>query len=133
MSQTDRRSGTWWGAIIDTILSGVTLVVIWYPLVFYSNALLGTPLGAGGVTAAVGVLALGTAYPFVTGLWSLGDLGEYLFVLFSSVFAWGIIIMAIIGVSGQQFFTTNSIPQTIMWGLAYFSAYFVTCRLDTRF
>jgi len=130
MPQTDHKSGTWAGATTDTVLSGVALVAIWYPLVFYSNALLGTAVGARAVTAAVGVLAVGTAYPFVAGSWSLGDLGEYLFLLFAAAFVWGVVTMAVIGMSGQQFSGAESLPQTIMWGLAYLSAYFVVRRTD---
>jgi len=130
MPQTGRRSGTWVGATADTILSGTALAIVWYPLVFYSNALLGTPLGTRAVTTAVGVLAVGTAYPFVARSWSLGDLGEYLFLLLATAFAWGFVIMAMIGVSGQQFSGSNSLPRVIMWGLAYLSAYFVVRQTD---
>jgi hypothetical protein len=75
-----------------------------------------------------GVLAIGGAYPIVSGNWSLGQLGEYVFVLFASALGWGLLGMLLILVSGLTFSGSNPVPQAVLWVTASLTAYIIVYR-----
>jgi len=128
MSTEGRESGSWAGATVDTVASVSALAVIWYPALHYANALARSPLTGSTVDFAVTVLAFGSAYPFVAGDFSLGDLGEYLFVLVGAALGWGVV--GTIGTVGLdvRFSGANRAPEAVVWGLAYVTTYVVVCR-----
>ncbi|WP_231185389.1 hypothetical protein [Haladaptatus sp. DYF46] len=97
-------------------------------MVSLGNAVLGSPASASTVNLVIGVLAVGGAYPVVAGDWSLGQLGEYVFVLTASAFGWGLLGMAVILVSGRTFAGSNPIPQATVWAAASLTAYIVVYR-----
>lgn len=130
MPITKRGGGSWTWATVDTVLSVLALGVVWHPAVSYANALTGTPFGEEVVVFAVGVLAVGTAYPFVAGDWSLGDLGEYLFLLYVAAVIWSVVGMGVILASGIRFSGTSAIPQATVWALAYVSVYVLVFRTN---
>lgn len=130
MGLESRENDSWTWATVDTLLSFSALVVTWYPAVHYANALAGSPLSESTVGFVGGVLALATAYPFVEGEWSLGDLGEYLFVFLASAVGWGIVGLTVIGPSGVRFSGSDPTPQALVWGLAYLTAYGIVFRTD---
>lgn len=119
------------GATVDTVLSVIVLTLIWFPAVSLMNSLAGRPFGGDLVFRVVVVLAVGTAYPFVAGDWSLGDLGEYLFLLFVAALAWGLVVMGVLVILGIELFSPNPLPQATVWFLAYGSTYYVVFRTDT--
>lgn len=77
---------------------------------------------------ATGVLAVGGAYPVVTGDWSLGQLGEYVFVLFASALGWGLVGVLLILVSGLTLSGSNPAPQAVLWVTASVTAYIIVYR-----
>lgn len=125
----ERQEGdSWAGATVDTVLSILVLVVIWYPAVHYTNILAGYPLSEPNVSVAVSVLAFGSSYLFVAGHLSIGDLGEYLFVLLVSVILWGIFGTIVTIAAGMSFSGSDYTPLAVTWGLAYLSAYIIVFR-----
>lgn len=131
MSIVKEGADTWVWATVDTVFSVFAFVVIWYPALHYTNKLVGFPLDESRVAFGVGVLALVSAYPFVAGNVSLGDLGEYLFLFLVAAFGWGIVGMIVIIGSGLVLSGSDVVPQAVVWGLAYFTAYLVVFRTKT--
>jgi hypothetical protein len=75
------------GATVDVVVAFASLaVVLGLPLVV-ANEALGTPLASGHVEWAVAVVALGGAYPFVAGDWSLAKLTDFALAAILTSFA----------------------------------------------
>jgi hypothetical protein len=128
MSMEGQEEGSWSLATVDTVLSILALLVIWYPVIYYTNTVAGFPLIESSVNFAVAVLAFGSSYPFVAGHLSLGDLGEYLFLLLASALVWGIIGTIATVAAGMTFSGSNYTPLAATWGLAYLTAYSIVFR-----
>lgn len=106
-------------ATTDVFLSTFGLGMVFYPLVLTTNELLGAPLTESQVTLFVLVLALGGSYPFVAGDWSLGFLGEYVFVFTASVLGIGLLGAVGIVVSGVELSGSDPLPRAVLFALAY--------------
>lgn len=128
MATAEQGLGSWLSATIDFLLSILGFTLIWYPMVSLGNTVLGSLVSASTINLIVGVLAFGGAYPVVAGDWSLGRIGEYIFVLIASAITWGLVGMVIVLVSGVSISGSNAVPQAIVWAAAYLTAYFVVYR-----
>ncbi len=128
MGTAERGLVSWVSATVDFLLAACGFTIVLYPMVSLGNAVLGSPASASTVNLVIGVLAVGGAYPVVAGDWSLGQLGEYVFVLTASAFGWGLLGMAVILVSGRTFAGSNPIPQATVWAAASLTAYIVVYR-----
>lgn len=132
MATADQGLASWLSATLDVILAGIGFVLVLYPMISLGNAVLGSPVTASTVNLIVGVLALGGAYPVVAGDWSLGQLGEYVFVLLASAIGWGVIGMLVVLASGVTLAGSNRVPQAVVWSAAYLTAYIVVYRTTLR-
>lgn len=115
-------------ATVDFLLAVVGFILAFYPLVSLGNAILGSPGSAATVNLVVGVLAVGGAYRVVAGDWSLGELGEYVFVLTAAAFGWGLIGMLVVLTAGLTLSGSNPVPQAVLWATASLMAYIVVYR-----
>lgn len=107
------------GATADVLSAVVALAILVYPAAHLGNALLGSPVPAGTLRLLVGVLALGGAYPFVAGDWSLDALVDAFLAFVAAVVVagvlGGVVIAALdLGISGG-----NPTPQAVAVGAAY--------------
>lgn len=130
MATAERDSSTWFSATCDLLLAVLGFALVWYPFVSLGNAVLGTPVADTTVTAVVGVLALGGAYPVLAGDWSLGRLGEFVFALTASAFAWGILGMLCVLAFDLTIAGSDRRPQAAVWAVAYATAYLLVYRID---
>jgi len=128
MTTVEREVATWTSATVDFVLAILVFTVAFYPVVSLGNAVLGSPVSDGTVTLVVGVLAVGGAYPVVSGEWSLGRLGEYVFVATAAAFGWGLLGLVVILVSGVSLAGSNPVPQALVWAAASFTAYILVYR-----
>ncbi|WP_080510492.1 hypothetical protein [Halorubrum coriense] len=128
MATAEREFDSWLSATLDFLFSAFGLVLVWYPMVSLGNAVLGFPVSASTRNLLVGVLAFGGSYPVVAGDWSLGRLGEYVFVLLASVLAWGFVGTVAVLAWEASFSGSNPAPQAAVWAAAYLTAYFVVYR-----
>ena len=128
MATIEQELESWLSATIDFLLSILGFTLIWYPMVSLGNAVLGSLVSAATVNLIVGVFAFGGAYPVVAGDWSLGRIGEYIFVLIASAITWGFIGMVIVLVSRVSISGSNAVPQAMVWAAAYLTAYFIVYR-----
>ncbi|WP_458208687.1 hypothetical protein [Haladaptatus sp. NG-SE-30] len=124
----ERGVVSWVSATVDFLLAVFGFIVVLYPMISLGNAVLGSPASASTVNVIIGVLAVGGAYPVVAGDWSLGQLGEYVFVLTASAFGWGLLGMLVILVSGRTIAGSNPVPQAIVWAAASLTAYLIVYR-----
>ncbi|MFC7045184.1 hypothetical protein ACFQH6_06965 [Halobacteriaceae archaeon GCM10025711] len=116
------------GATVDVSLAVAALAVVCYPAVSVGNALLGAPLDDATVRLAVGVVALGGAYPFVAGDWSLGRLGDYVFAFVVAAFAAGVVGAAVVLLFDLDVAGSDPLPQGLLFATAYLVAYLVAFR-----
>lgn len=128
MVAVERGLGSWLSATVDFLLAVFGFILALYPLVSLGNAVLGSPGSTATVNMVVGALAVGGAYPVVAGDWSLGRLGEYVFVLIASAFGWGFMGMLVILVAGLTLSGSNPVPQAVLWVAASLTAYIVVYR-----
>jgi hypothetical protein len=103
MSALPSGRQSWFGATVDVLLATAVLGVLWYP--------------------ALSTLALGSAYPFVAGPWSLGRLGEFCFVFVVAVFALGVLGAAVVVVSELALSGGDPRPSAVLLGGAYIVAF----------
>lgn len=111
MATAERGLDSWLSATFDLLLSILGFILVWYPMVSLGNAVFGFPISTSMSNLLVGVLALGGSYPVVAGDWSLGQLGEYIFVLVASAIGWGLIGMGAVLASGVSISGSNPAPQ----------------------
>ncbi|WP_178918180.1 hypothetical protein [Natronomonas gomsonensis] len=123
MSALPFQRNSWLGATVDVLLASAVLGVLWYPALSVGNELLGSPLTPSSVTLLAGTLAVGSAYPFVAGPWSLGRLGEFCFVFVVAVFALGIVGTAVVVVAGLELSGSDPFPSALLLGAAYLVAF----------
>ena len=123
MATAEQGLNSWLSATLDLLLSFLGFILVWYPMVSLGNSVLGFPVSTSTENLIVGVLALGGSYPVVAGDWSLGQLGEYIFVLIASAIGWGLIGMVPFLVSGVSISGSNPAPQAAVWAAAYLTAY----------
>lgn len=123
MSALPSGRQSWFGATVDVLLSTAVLGVLWYPALSVGNELFGSPLAPGTVPFLATTLALGSAYPFVAGPWSLGRLGEFCFVFVVAVFALGVLGAAVVVVSGLALSGGDPRPSAVLLGAAYIVAF----------
>lgn len=128
MATAERGLDSWLSATFDLLLSILGFILVWYPMVSLGNAVFGFPISTSMSNLLVGVLALGGSYPVVAGDWSLGQLGEYIFVLVASAIGWGLIGMGAVLASGVSISGSNPAPQAAVWAVAYLTAYIVVYR-----
>jgi hypothetical protein len=125
MSALPFQRNSWFDATVDVLLATTVLGVLWYPAISVGNELFGSPLTASNVTLLVGTLALGSAYPFVAGPWSLGRLGEFLFVFVVSVSGLGIFGALVVIVAGLGLSGSDPRPSVLLLAAAYLVAFVV--------
>ncbi|WP_158056625.1 hypothetical protein [Halorussus halophilus] len=113
---------TFW-ATTDVFLATFGLGMLFYPIVLTTNAMLGTPLTDSEVTLFVVILALGGSYPFVAGDWSLGLLGEYIFVFTASALGIGLLAAIGIVVFGIELSGSDPLPRAVLFAMAYFVSF----------
>ncbi|QLH78467.1 hypothetical protein HZS55_14725 [Halosimplex rubrum] len=128
MATAERGIGSWLSATYDLLLAVLGFTIVWYPVLSLSNTVLGSPVADATVNLIVGMLAFGGAYPVVAGDWSLGRLGDFAFVLIASEIGWGIIGMVSVLALDVTISGSNRLPQAIVWGAAYVTAYLVVYR-----
>ena len=132
MATAERGLDSWLSATLDLLLAVFGFVVVWYPTVSLANAVLGSPLSESTCNLLVGVLALGGSYPVVAGDWSLGRLGEYIFVFHVSAIGWGVVGMLPVLASGVSFAGGNRAPQAALVAVAHLTAYVLVYRAQLR-
>ncbi|WP_276260461.1 hypothetical protein [Haloglomus litoreum] len=132
MATSERGLDSWLSATLDLLLAVLGFAVVWYPMVSLGNAVLGSPAAPATVDVVVAVLALGGAYPVVAGDWSLGRLGEYVFVLVASAIGWGLVGFLFVFASGMSLSGSDPVPQAAVWLAAYATAYAVVYRAGIR-
>lgn len=130
MATAERGFDSWLSATIDLLLAVLGFTLVWYPMVSLGNTVLGTPVSDATVNLIVGMLALGGSYPVVAGDWSLGRVGDYVFVLIASVIGWGIIGMVSVLALDVTISGSNRAPQVVVWGAAYLTSYLVVYRTE---
>ncbi|GKZ14147.1 hypothetical protein [Haladaptatus sp. T7] len=128
MGTAERGLVSWVSATVDFLLAVFGFIIVLYPMVSLGNAVFGSPASASTIGLVLGVLAVGGAYPMVAGDWSLGQLGEYVFVLTVATFGWGLLGMIVILVSGLSLAGSNPVPRAIVWVAASLTAYIVVYR-----
>ena len=128
MGTAEPEPDSWVSATLDYLLSILGFTLIWYPLLSVGNAALGAPASVQTVNVLVGVLAFGGAYPVVAGDWSIGRLGEYVFVFFASALGWGLVGMVVVLASGVSLSGSSAVPQAVVWVAASLTAYLVVYR-----
>lgn len=128
MATAERGLDSWLSATLDLLLSVLGFTLVWYPMVTLGNAVLGFPVSDSTSNLLVGVLALGGSYPVVAGDWSLGQLGEYIFVLMASAIGWGLIGMVAVLTAGMSISGSNPAPQAAVWAAAYLTACIIIYR-----
>lgn len=122
-----RNDSIFW-ATVDLLFSFVGVSIALYPVIWIGNALLEFPLADTMVRILVGVLAFGGAYPFVTGDWSLGKLGEFTFAFAGSTVFVGLLLAFGIAALDLQFAGENPAPQAAMFTLSYLLSFIVVKR-----
>lgn len=130
MATAEQGLVSWLSATYDLLLAILGFVIVWYPLLSLGNAILGSPAADATVHLIVCVLAFGGAYPVVAGDWSIGRLSDYAFILITSAIGWGIIGMVSILALDLTISGSNRMPQAIVWGAAYVTAYLVVYRTE---
>ncbi|WP_080506811.1 hypothetical protein [Halorubrum distributum] len=130
MATAKKGLDSWLSATLDFFLSIIGFIIVWYPAVSLGNAILGFPVSASTSNLLVGVLAFGGSYPVIAGDWSLGQLGEYIFVLFASAIGWGLVGMTAVLASGVSISGSNLAPQAAVWVAAYLTAYIVVYKIQ---
>lgn len=116
----DRRDGEGYaGPTVDVLAATVGLGFVTYPLARSVLSLLGGPLPAGLVT---GVVAVGGAYPFVAGPWSLGTLGDYVLVWTAWVVALAAVALAVAMLAGGLAPVPAQASQVLLFSLAHLGA-----------
>jgi hypothetical protein len=128
---TRELTSVFW-ATVDFQLATLGLTVVLAPAIVLGNRAVGAPLPDWLVTLTVGALVVGGAYPFVAGHWSLGRLGDFMFVL---VAAWiSLLVLAAIAivVSGVRLSGDDLLPQAVVVWLGYPVAYWVVFRRGWR-
>ena len=128
MATAERGLDSWVSATLDLLLAMFGFILVWYPMVSIGNAVLGFPVSSSTSHLLVGVLALGGSYPVVAGDWSLGQLGEYIFVLLASVLGWGVLGMIAFLALGVSTSGSDPTPRAAVWAAAYLTAYIVVYR-----
>jgi len=78
-------------ATLDLCLAFVGVALVIGPGVVVLQDVLETPLSRGTLRWLVGGISFAGSYPFVTGRWSLGALGESAFRLYASVFVLAVV------------------------------------------
>lgn len=109
-------------ATSDLLWAVVGLAILWYPAISLGNALLGEPLADQTVRLLVGVLGLGSSYPFVAGDWSSDTLGDYVIAFVASAVAVGLLGAVVIVVLGLELSGSDQAPQTLAFAAAYLVA-----------
>jgi|SRR6056297_2910818 len=130
MRTADVRADSWLWATVDVLFAFIGFVVVFYPPVSFGTEVLGVSLAPSTVNLVVAVLALGGAYPVVAGDWSLGRLGEFMFVLVASAMVTAVAAMICIAVSGIRLASDTLVFRVTVWGLAYLLAYVVVYRTN---
>lgn len=128
MATVERGLDSWLSATLDLLLSVYGFIIVWYPMVSVGNAVLGFPVSTSTSHLIVGVLALGGSYPVVAGDWSLGQLGEYIFVFSVSTLGWGLVGMMAILASGVSISGSNLAPQAAVLAASHLTTYIVVYR-----
>lgn len=128
------RSDSFLLATLDVLLSAVGLCLATFPAVVGGNELLGWlgapafPLPDSAIGLLIGVVALGGAYPFVTGDWSLGRLGDFVLALTACTLAAGLLGMVAILVGGLALSGENPLPQAAAVACGYVGAHLLVRR-----
>jgi hypothetical protein len=130
MATASDRARSWLSATVDVLLAVFGFVLVWYPAISIGNAVLTEPVSNSTVSLLVGVLALGSAYPVVAGEWSLGAVGEFVFVLIAAAFGWGLVGMLLLLGSGQSLSGATRLPQALVWAAGYLTAYVVVYKIQ---
>lgn len=128
MAAAERGLDSWLSATLDLLLSVLGFLIVWYPIVLLGNAILGFPVSTSTSHLLIGVLALGGSYPVIAGNWSLGQLGEYIFVLYTSTLGWGLVGMIANLALGVSISGSNLAPQAAVLAVSHLTAYIVVYR-----
>lgn len=124
--------------LIDTSVI-IVLALLWLPIIGIVNAAFSFELGNHLMIILAVLLALPSSYPFYTGSYSIGLLGEFLFVFIVALFAWGLLGFAVIVASAMVGFgppTSGGVVGGMMGvihvGAGYLTAYIVCVRLNLQ-
>ncbi|WP_323676752.1 hypothetical protein [Halorubellus sp. PRR65] len=116
---------SWLLATADFAFAFLGVAAVAYPTLYLLAALVGSPVLRDLAALAAFVLAFGASYPYVAGDWSLGRLGEFLFVAVAGVLAWGAVVAGV--VLALDLATAPDDPASLAttWTLALATAYAV--------
>lgn len=121
------ESGTHERTIRDTavlaLLSGLGLSLIWYPLLYLANATFSSSIAPSVIALAGSVFIFGSGYVLIDDARSLGQLGEYIFVL--TVLSTGFILaskVAAICTEMTLSLSTPALPMAIL-ALSHIGSY----------
>lgn len=104
---------------VDLLLAAFGLAVLTFPVVSVTNVALGDPLAQSTVRTVVGVVALGGSYPFVAGDWSLGRLGEFVFLVAASALVGSACLFALAAFFDVTVSTNDESAHAVVVGLIY--------------
>jgi hypothetical protein len=115
-------------ATFDLLFAAFGLGLLLLPGAVVCNALLGEPVPRPLVERGVGVVALGGAYPFVAGNWSLHRLGDTLVAFVGGALAAGVVGAVTVVVLGLDLSGSDPRPQFAVVAVGYLTAFLLVHR-----
>lgn len=125
MENTESGVRSWLLATVDVAFAFLGVAAIAYPTLALVAALLGSPTLQALVPVLTFVLAFGASYPYVAGGWSLGRLGEFLFVAVVGSLTWGAVVAGVVLALDVATVADDPAPIATVWTLALATAYAV--------
>ncbi|WP_227130700.1 hypothetical protein [Halorubellus salinus] len=125
MENTTGSVRSWLLATVDFAFAFLGVAAIAYPTLALAGALVGSPTLRALVPVLTFVLAFGASYPYVAGDWSLGRLGEFLFVAVAGSLAWGALVAGVVLALDLATVPGDPAPIATAWTLALATAYAV--------
>ncbi|NHN40186.1 hypothetical protein G9C85_00865 [Halorubellus sp. JP-L1] len=125
MGSAAREATSWLLATLDFVFAFVGVGAVAYPTLRLVAELAGPTVPRGLVPLAAFALAFGASYPYVAGDWSLGRLGEFLFVAIASTLAWGVLVAGVVLALDLPSYPADPAPAATAWTLALATAYAV--------
>ena len=132
METTESGVRSWLLATVDVGFAFLGVAAAVYPTLSLAAALLGSPFLRALVPVLTFVLAFGASYPYVAGGWSLGRLGEFLFVAVAGVLAWGAVVAGVLLVFDVAIVPDDPAPIATAWTLGLATAYAVVYWQEIR-
>ncbi|MFC6955158.1 hypothetical protein [Halorubellus litoreus] len=125
MENTASGVRSWLLATVDFAFAFLGVAAVAYPTLSLVASLVGSPFLRALAPILTFVLAFGASYPYVAGDWSLGRLGEFLFVAVAGALAWGALVAGVVLALDLATDPGDPAPIATAWTLALATAYVV--------